>query len=46
MMLEWCLHKKDASGVCISLAVIGIGCEVEGYVNPFILKAVMRLFWG
>lgn len=30
----------------ISLAVIGIGCAVEGYVNPFILKAVMRLFWG
>ena len=40
------LHKKAASGVWISLAVIGIGCAVEGYVNPFILKAVMRLFWG
>ena len=46
MLLEWCLHKKAASGVWISLAVIGIGCAVEGYVNPFILKAVMRLFWG
>ena len=42
----YCLHKKAASGVWISLAVIGIGCAVEGYVNPFILKAVMRLFWG
>lgn len=38
--------QKAASGVWISLAVIGIGCAVEGYVNPFILKAVMRLFWG
>ena len=46
MLLEWCLQKKAASGVWISLAVIGIGCAVEGYVNPFILKAVMRLFWG
>ena len=46
MLLEWCLHKKAASGVWISLAVIGIGCAVEGYVNPFILKAVMRLCWG
>ena len=46
MLLEWCLHKKAASGVWISLAVIGIGCAVEGYVNPFILKTVMRLFWG
>ena len=46
MLLEWCLHKKAASGVWISLAVIGIGCAVVGYVNPFILKAVMRLFWG
>ena len=46
MLLEWCLHKKAASGVWISLAVIGIGCAAEGYVNPFILKAVMRLFWG
>ena len=26
MLLEWCLHKTAASGVWISLAVIGIGC--------------------
>lgn len=39
MLLEWCLHKKAASGVWISLAVIGIGCAVEGYVNPFNFKS-------
>ena len=46
MLLEWCLHKRTAAGVWVSLAVIGIGCAIEGYLNPFILKAVMRLFWG
>ena len=37
---------KSCFGRVDFLAVIGIGCAVEGYVNPFILKAVMRLFWG
>ena len=38
--------QKAASGVWISLAVIGIGCAVEGYVNPFILKAVIASVLG
>lgn len=46
MLLEGACSKKLRRACGFPLAVIGIGCAVEGYVNPFILKAVMRLFWG
>ncbi len=44
MLMDWCYRRMERKKLLLPLAVVIIGCFVESYVNPYILKAVLRFF--
>lgn len=44
LLLDWCFKRLERRKLLIPLAVVIMGCLLESYVNPYILKVVLKLF--
>lgn len=44
LLLDWCFRRMERRKLLIPLAVVIMGCFLESYVNPYILKVVLKLF--
>ncbi|MDO4291776.1 MAG: hypothetical protein Q4C65_00950 [Eubacteriales bacterium] len=44
MLLDWCVRRLEPRRLPGPLGVIIMGCFVESYVNPIIVKALIGLF--
>lgn len=44
MLMDWCHRRMERKRLLIPLVVVIMGCFVESYVNPYILKVVLRFF--
>lgn len=44
MLLCWCSRKMERKLLLVPVFVILTGCFLEGYLNPAVLKAALRLF--
>lgn len=44
MLLHWCARKPDRRKMALPILVVIMGCFVEGYVNPIVLKVVLKIF--
>lgn len=44
LLMDWCFCKRERKKILIPLAVVITGCLVESYVNPNILKVVLKIF--
>lgn len=44
MLMDWCFRRMERKKLLIPLAVVITGCLVESYVNPNILKVVLKIF--
>ena len=46
LLMDWCAQKPGKKKLLLPLAVVITGCFLESYVNPIVLKVVLRLFFG
>lgn len=44
LLIDICLHRRERMRFIIPLAVVIIGCILESYVNPNVLKVVLKFF--
>lgn len=44
LLLDWCFRRLERRKLLVPLAVVIMGCFLESYVNPYILKVVIKLF--
>lgn len=43
-LLDWCMKKMERRRLLIPLSVVIMGCFLESYVNPVVLKIVLKIF--
>ncbi|MDO4333033.1 MAG: stage II sporulation protein M [Eubacteriales bacterium] len=44
LLMDWCFRRMERKKLLIPLAVVITGCLIESYVNPNILKVVLKFF--
>lgn len=44
MLMDWCCRKPERKKLLLPFLVVITGCFLESYVNPGILKLVLRFF--
>lgn len=45
LLFCWCSRKMDRKLILVPLTVVIMGCFLEGYVNPSILKVILKVFF-
>lgn len=44
LLLDWCMRKMERKRLFLPLSVVIMGCFLESYVNPVVLKVVLKIF--
>lgn len=44
LLLDWCFGRQERRRLLVPLLVVIMGCFLESYVNPYVLKVVLKLF--
>lgn len=44
LLMDWCIRKMERRKLLTPLSVVIMGCFLESYVNPVLLKVVLKIF--